>query len=96
MANGKWQKTTDETFDFFIYRIHRGKLEINRRGVDCEGQRWINLFDPKQIIVSQFALKEVITDEKRFLAVFLSLSPLAYPYLLREYQLKIYLRNQSI
>ncbi|PAV01488.1 hypothetical protein CBG25_16420 [Arsenophonus sp. ENCA] len=78
------------------YRIHRGKLEIHRSGVDCEGQGWINLFDPKQIIVSQFALKEVIMDEKRFLAVFLSLSPRAYPDLLREYQLKIYLRNQSI
>lgn len=94
--DGKWQKATDETSDFFIYRIHRGKLEIHRSGVDCEGQGWINLFDPKQIIVSQFALKEVIMDEKRFLAVFLSLSPRAYPDLLREYQLIIYLRNQSI
>lgn len=82
--DGKWQKATDETSDFFIYRIHRGKLEIHRSGVDCEGQGWINLFDPKQIIVSQFALKEVIMDEKRFLAVFLSLSPQAYPDLLRE------------
>ncbi|WP_180817662.1 hypothetical protein [Arsenophonus endosymbiont of Aphis craccivora] len=96
MANGKWQKAPDETSDFFIYRIHRGKLEIHRSGVDCEGPGWINLFDPKQIIVLQFALKEVIMDEKRFLAVFLSLSPRAYPDLLREYQLKIYLRNQSI
>ncbi|RXK33158.1 hypothetical protein BBD39_03945 [Arsenophonus endosymbiont of Bemisia tabaci Asia II 3] len=94
--DGKWQKATDETSDFFIYRIHRGKLEIHRSGVDCEGQGWINLFDPKQIIVSQFALKEVIMDEKLFLAVFLSLFPRAYPDLLREYQLKIYLRNQSI
>lgn len=94
--DGKWQKATDETSDFFIYRMHRGKLEIHRSGVDCEGQGWINLFDPKQIIVSQFALKEVIMDEKRFLAVFLSLSPRVYPDLLREYRLKIYLRNQSI
>ncbi|WGM11171.1 hypothetical protein QE197_01955 [Arsenophonus nasoniae] len=63
---------------------------------DCEGQGWINLFDPNQIVVSQFALTKVTMGEKRFLTVFLSLFPRAYPDLLREYKLKIYLRNQSI
>ncbi|WGL98794.1 prepilin peptidase-dependent protein [Arsenophonus sp. aPb] len=94
--DGKWEKAKDETSDFFIYRMHRGMLEIHRSGIDCEGQGWINLFDPKQIVVSQFALKEVTMGNKRFLTVYLSLFPRTYPDLLREYKLKIYLRNQSI
>lgn len=94
--DGKWEKAKDETSDFFIYRMHQGMLQIHRSRVDCEGKGWINLFDPKQIAVSQFTLKEVTMGEKRFLTVFLSLFPRAYPDLLREYKLKIYLRNQSI
>lgn len=94
--DGKWEKAKDEASDFFSYRMHRGMLEIHRSRIDCEGQGWINLFDPKQIVVSQFVLKEVTMGNKRFLAVFLSLFPRAYPDLLREYKLKIYLRNQSI
>lgn len=94
--DGKWEKAKDETSDFFIYRMHQGRLQIHRSREDCEGQGWINLFDPKKIVVSQFALTAVTMDKKRFLTVFLSLFPRAYPDLLREYKLKIYLRNQSI
>ncbi|HGJ5856626.1 prepilin peptidase-dependent protein [Arsenophonus nasoniae] len=94
--DGKWEKAKDETSDFFIYRMHQGRLQIHRSREDCEGQGWINLFDPNQIVVSQFALTKVTMGEKRFLTVFLSLFPRAYPDLLREYKLKIYLRNQSI
>lgn len=59
--NGKIELTGSEA-DSFAYRLHQGALEHFRGGADCQGSGWEKLFDPSEIVITDFKVEQHVAD----------------------------------
>ncbi|MBI6548866.1 prepilin peptidase-dependent protein [Xenorhabdus lircayensis] len=92
--NNRWEKPDHIESEFFGYRLNNRALEWQRGTVDCQGNGWERLFDPKEIVIDAFHLEKLRAKGG---AIFITLSINAHwlksPSVMYRYQTTIRLRN---
>ncbi|RLM25890.1 prepilin-type N-terminal cleavage/methylation domain-containing protein [Brenneria alni] len=58
--NGVWDGGEQQDAESFGYRLRSGALEIQSGAHNCQGDRWEKLFDPREVILTQFRLRRLV------------------------------------
>ncbi|MEI9533759.1 prepilin peptidase-dependent protein [Moellerella wisconsensis] len=91
--SGLWAKPNKQHSNYFAYRLNNHRLESARGADSCNIDMWASLFDPLLINVQRFTLDWQPTS--RLLHLNISLVSVRFPTKSFDYQISIFLRNQS-
>lgn len=56
--NGSRKSLYSTYFDVFTFRYHQNNLEYKHAATKCDGLNWQRLFDPNDVNVTQFSIKQ--------------------------------------
>lgn len=56
--NGRWEQGEGQEAEFFSYRLRNGALEVQTGRPRCQGSRWEKLFDPGEVTVTGFQVRQ--------------------------------------
>ena len=57
-SNGRWEGPEQGESEWYGYRLHNQRLEMQRGVVSCEGSGWESLSDPATISVNELAFTQ--------------------------------------
>lgn len=91
--SGTWRpvRGRNKESDFFGYRLNDRKLESNRNVMDCDGNRWLSLFDPLMIKVN--SMRFTWDQSQSILEMSLDIESPHLPHKVLHYRTAVLLRN---